>query len=229
MILAASPNAYWRLGETTGTATVSEVNNGTMQLTYQTGYTLGIAGAIAGDPDKAVSFTAGATSGSAHQTLQDVGDVFTWESWLKRATFGVANMTPYTNGDGSSSFCLRFDADNTLRLDKEGVSTLVNSTVAISNTLWHHCVATKNGATVKIYIDGVDVTGVVTNATMGNPTSYVQIGADTGGVNGFNGTIDEVALYPTALSAATVLSHYQIGTNPDVVKSFRAIPFTSRR
>lgn len=40
-----------------------------------------------------------------------------------------------------------------------GLVTLCESTVAIADTNWHHIVATKSGAAVKLYLDGVDVTG----------------------------------------------------------------------
>ena len=54
-VLADAPVAYWRLGESAGTAMVDSTANANSG-TYQGGYTLGQPGAIAGDSDTAVTF-----------------------------------------------------------------------------------------------------------------------------------------------------------------------------
>jgi Concanavalin A-like lectin/glucanases superfamily len=61
-------------------------------------------------------------------------------------------------------------------------------------------------------LDGVDVTGTVTNQALADTTFALRIGSD--GAGGFwNGGLDEVAIYKTALTPAQVLTHYQIGLN----------------
>jgi hypothetical protein len=67
--------------------------------------------------------------------------------------------------------------------------------------------ATKSGATSKLYIDGVDVTGTVTDQTLvDNATSLLLDGTPQ-----YHGHLDEMAIYNTALSAATVQDHYRAG------------------
>ena len=75
-------------------------------------------------------------------------------------------------------------------------------------------VATKNAPNVHLYLDGVDVTGTVRNATIANTTAPLLIGAVAGKGPFFNGTIDEVALYGFALSPEQVAQHYQAATAP---------------
>jgi len=58
-VLADTPLAYWRLGETTGTVAHDETGNG-HDGTYIGGYTLGQTGALTGDPLKPVAALAGA-------------------------------------------------------------------------------------------------------------------------------------------------------------------------
>ncbi len=65
---------------------------------------------------------------------------------------------------------------------------------------------TKNGSDVHIYLDGVDVTGTVTNRTVVNTTGGFYIGYLGG--SPFHGAIDEVAFYNTALSSSTIANHY---------------------
>jgi hypothetical protein len=60
---------------------------------------------------------------------------------------------------------------------------------------------------VKLYVDGVDVTGSVTNQTMSDNTQPLAIGQSSASAF-FNGTIDEVALYNIALTPAQISGHY---------------------
>jgi Concanavalin A-like lectin/glucanases superfamily len=70
-------------------------------------------------------------------------------------------------------------------------------------------VATKSGGTIKIYIDGVDRTGTVTNRTIANNSSALNIGRYTSGTQHFPGLIDELAIYNTPLSEAQVQQHFR--------------------
>ena len=83
---------------------------------------------------------------------------------------------------------------------------------------WHHIVAVWDGASVKIYVDGVDdsqtpiVGGTVTTITT---IANTKIGLDTASAaHYFNGLIDEVRIWDKALQPEDIL-------NPDisVVKS----------
>ena len=82
------------------------------------------------------------------------------------------------------------------------------------NTVYH-VVATKNGATAHLYVNGVDVASSRGNSTMTNNTNALGIGVSditVGGINGFlPGRIDECVLYSTALSSTRVLAHYNAG------------------
>jgi hypothetical protein len=98
-----------------------------------------------------------------------------------------------------------------ISLVKSRVAVIVSSTTGVPVGGWHHVVATKAGATSKLYIDGVDRTGAVANATLIDNDETVSIAIDTyptGGVELFAGGIDEVAVYNRALTPAEVLAHY---------------------
>ena len=71
--------------------------------------------------------------------------------------------------------------------------------------------ATKNGAEVHIYVDGVDRTAAATNTTLTSNATALNIGRASTGSAYSSADIDEVAIYPTALSPARVLAHYQVG------------------
>jgi microcystin-dependent protein len=84
---------------------------------------------------------------------------------------------------------------------------------------WHHLVITDNvgGGSVDrvMYLDGVEVGSDDTDDETGTMT--VRIGdSNLGGAN-FNGTISEIAVYPTALSPSQVLALYSAQTETAAV------------
>jgi Concanavalin A-like lectin/glucanases superfamily/Calcineurin-like phosphoesterase len=201
--------SYWRLGESSGTSACDSYgpNGGT----YAGGVSLGRVGAINGDPDTAV-----ALDGSSGRVTMpdadalDVGDTFSVEAWVRRNSVSTPNYQAIVS-KGANSWMLAFYSSNRLVLRQASVGDVVYSTKSVTDTNWHHVAATKAGGSVHLYIDGADVTGTVSNKTMQNNTIPLSIGQSNNG-SYFNGTIDEVALYRgTALSGATVKSHYDKG------------------
>lgn len=84
----------------------------------------------------------------------------------------------------------------------------------VTDTDWHHLAVTKNGATSRIYVDGVSETLTGANQTIVAGTGAIEIGRRTSGADRyFSGSLQHVALYDVALSAATVLEHYNQGVS----------------
>ncbi|MCA1684295.1 MAG: fibronectin type III domain-containing protein, partial [Actinobacteria bacterium] len=83
--------------------------------------------------------------------------------------------------------------------------------LAVTDGSWHHVVATYDGGTaVTMYLDG-DVLGTANFAApLATAASNLTVGQFTGG---YNGRLDEVAVYPTALSAAAVKAHFDASGN----------------
>jgi hypothetical protein len=83
---------------------------------------------------------------------------------------------------------------------------------------WSHVAATWDGSTAKLYVNGAPVTA--TNA----PNGTVAYNASTSAVftvgnlndsnSPFNGFLDEVAFYPTALTPTQIASHYTAASSP---------------
>jgi chitodextrinase len=69
---------------------------------------------------------------------------------------------------------------------------------------WSHIAVTYDGATVRLYVNGVQAASQARTGTLASSTNPLQIGGD--GLYGqyFNGTIDEARVYSTALSAAQI-------------------------
>jgi hypothetical protein len=207
-VMADGPVGYWRLAETAGNA-LDETGNATGGR-YNGGVTRGVPGALSSDANLAARFDGVDDYVSVPDNgPMDVGDTFTYELWVKRgATQGVTQRLLHK---GAGPAALGFGTNNkvTLLPGGTGVSTTATSATAIVDQAWHHVVATKNGADVHIYVDGVDVTAPGTNTTMTVSTNALNIGRATSSSAYTNADIDEVAIYPVALSSARVQAHYQ--------------------
>ena len=198
--------SYWRLGESSGTTATDGpgVNNGT----YTGGYTLSVAGALAGDSDKAVTFngTTGYVSIGNPAILQ-VG-TGSLEAWINTANAGTS-WRDILSKDKAYTSLLKANILGTYDYNAGADRA---TTLDPTDSVWHHIVVTfQSGVTngTKVYSDGVlQLTTIITvNAQTGN----VIIGSWKGTGEFFTGTIDEVAIYNSVLSGTTITDHYVSG------------------
>ena len=205
-VLFDHPTGYFRLAETSGTGVNDSSLSALTGGSYSGTVYLNQSGALAGDSNPAVRFD-GSTGyvGVPAAPGLDLGDSFSLELWLKRQSVSATQQTLVSKG--TNGYQLRLSTTGALELVKQGGSTILASTSTVSDTNWHHVVAVKDGSTAKLYLDGVDVSGTVTNQTLANTAANLGIAALSGGGQNFNGTLDEVALYPSALSSTQVSAH----------------------
>jgi len=71
---------------------------------------------------------------------------------------------------------------------------------------WTHLAATFDGATVRLFVNGVQVASQAQPTPLANTTGTLQIGADSYPTEYFAGRIDEVRVYNRALSATQIQS-----------------------
>jgi len=76
---------------------------------------------------------------------------------------------------------------------------------------WHHVVLVREGAKVRVHLDGraePEISGT-SNHTVPTGENSLFIGGRNDGLFNFEGKLDEVAVYPHALAAAEIAAHYQ--------------------
>ena len=95
------------------------------------------------------------------------------------------------NGDGS-----------TVGWDLTGGTATLNE--------WSHVVGVWDGTTAKLYVNGVDTAAANTGAGgyAASTAAIFSVGSYDTGATAITGFLDEIAFYPTALSAAKILDHY---------------------
>ena len=85
---------------------------------------------------------------------------------------------------------------------------------AYNNGQWHHVAATVGATGMQLFLDGKLVASRTDGIQAQVMTGFWRIGGDRtwSGAPYFSGLIDEVAVYPTVLTADQVARHYAIGT-----------------
>ncbi|WP_051684390.1 PKD domain-containing protein [Blastococcus sp. URHD0036] len=231
-VRADGPTAYWRLGETTGSTAYSAV--GTTTLTEGAGISRGAAGAVAGDPAvTANGTTTGIAATSTTVTAPPANDL-TVEAWVRTtstaggvvAQFGdsasgantVSDRGLYVDSGGRISFGVTRQSGGATPTT---TYTAVRSPAAVTDGTWHHVVATIGTGGARLYVDGASVAtnSALTTANTRLGTGYWMLGRGT--LTGWQnapasgnlaGSIDEVAVYPFALTPAQVAQHYGLAT-----------------
>ncbi|HXN00282.1 MAG TPA: LamG-like jellyroll fold domain-containing protein [Candidatus Dormibacteraeota bacterium] len=223
-IMGDGPSAYWRLGETVGPIMVdstSNANNGA----YAGGVTFNAPGAIAGDSNGAVRFDGSSGYGRAPNSpsLSLIGAVSV-ETWVNWTAIPTTTQDLVNKGDGAtaagSAFMLGFVSGcSGCGLGFYAFSGNGFACACMAGALpagsWHHLVGTRTaGGQLAFYVDGSPVASASDGGgALNTVPAGVGVGA-TGSGSGAslypaNATLDETAIYPTALSAAQVGNHYQ--------------------
>jgi PKD repeat protein len=229
---------YWRLGEAGGTTGYDWAAG--RDLTLPATVTRNVGGAIVNDPSKATTFDGAAGVQGFTPQQQWAPQLFTMEAWFKTTTTRGGKIIGYGNSvtGNSGSYDRHVYMTNTGALvfgvyDGSAPQSLT-SAAGLNNGQWHHVAASFGPGGMALYVDGSQVGSkpAVTKAT--NYNGYWRIGSDSiGGAwptkptsTSFAGSLDEVAVSPTALSAAQVSTHRAVGLGA-VVNQPPAASFTT--
>jgi hypothetical protein len=154
------------------------------------------------------------------QTVFSQPQNFSVEAWYKTTSNGGGKIVGFGNSsNGTSSqydrhIYLQNDGTVTFGL-YDGSTRTISSAPGTNDGQWHHVVGTFSPGSQKFYLDGA-LLGTQNTAAAEGYTGYWRIGADNlgGWPNGpsnagINGTVDEVAVYPVALDADQVQTHFE--------------------
>lgn len=236
-VMGDHPIAYLRLDETPDNGAG---DNGTIAYDYAGAHNgtysnvnLGAPGYSVNDPGTAVTFGSFALANSYVDNIQGINfgaptngaAAFSLEAWVfgslsQSFDAGIVTLGPGGGGEQFSIDCgggtghpFRFY----YRDAATGVSHVLNSTTAPTDSKWHHLVAVLDQvhSNQVFYVDGAVAASVAVGSGLGvqSVTGPVVIGArrslaTTNYNNQFYGNIDNVALYNYALGSNQVVNHY---------------------
>jgi hypothetical protein len=235
-LVAAQAALYYRLDQASGNFVPT---TGTGSLTASgSGITYGAAGALVGDADTAATFDGvNGTAQSGALTPASVSGTYTVEIWFKSGGTGKIWGGRGTT-DGGSDCQITSTGVSCYMQDGAGHNQRADATFTWPGTAWIHFVAVYTPTTFAYYTNGsLAASGTFTSWTPlffnTAASEYLNLGWNGQGADPkFAGTIDEFAVYTSALSAATISQHYQVGIGtyvgtatddsyyPDTVQSY---------
>jgi hypothetical protein len=224
-VLADSPAAYWRLGDTSGT-TMADSSGNSRSGTY-TSVNLNQTGLLSGDADTAVTFSAAGGNGLVTYSSWMNSTSLTVEAWIKTTSATTQVIVCRDAQSGTRVWQLQVNSSGKVVFTNLAGGSFTGS-ITVNDGVRHHIVVTYDGSAspkpIVMYVDNVaDVTS--TNITaMPVPTATpICVGNSNRTTTAlFAGTLDEVAFYTTVLSAARVSAHYTAGTSAGI--SVTALP-----
>ena len=219
---ADAPYQYWRLGEGSGTTAADASGNGRSGQ-YRGSPTLGQAGAITGDSDTAARLASTVFNSEFVTPLSATAiagpNTFSVELWFKTTTTSGGKLVGFGNSrtGTSSNYDRQIYMTNDGRLvfgTWTGSAATITSTASYNNNAYHHVVGTMGPSGMALYVDGALV-GTNPNTAAQGYTGFWRVGGDNlsgwplqPSSNFLNGTVDEAAVYTTALNASQVADHF---------------------
>lgn len=238
-ILSENPLAYYRFSD--GVNSVDPppspaINSGSLGAaangTYQLSFTRGVAGAVTGNT--AVAFVDNTTptsidhtgsitipNNSALNPSHTGTNPFTVECWVlpSRNTstlLSPVNSMSFTTGRAGyliyqNSGTWQFRIGN-----KASTTATAMDGGTVTPGVWQHLAATYSGGTtgtMTLYVNGVAVNSTTAANYEANDNAPFVIGATSAPNRTFDGSVDEVAFFNTALSAARIQARFNERTN----------------
>jgi len=140
----------------------------------------------------------------------DLDASFTMMAWIR---YDEASDWSAILSGGTYRYALYLSPDGRLRAylrDLRLKATPLGS-ATIPPGVWTHVALTKEGTTVRLFVDGVQV-GSSTHTGSIQPVDRFRIGFDGYPEDGFRGRIDDVRVHDRALTAEEILAERNDGT-----------------
>lgn len=216
-VLADAPIAYYRLDEPSG-PTLCDSSAGDAGGAYMSGgIAFGVAGALLSSPDTAVQVSSPSTGVGDGGPGLTGNHSFTFDGWFRGTgtdqtqvlvdmgiggAGNIAGLGSTITASGSSVLLDTFD----------GVVYWPTGSVNVYDQQWHYLAVTYDQSVNQVtgYLDGKSLGGKTPPHPLHLGASNIRLGwwIDTFLNHPFIGDMDEVAVYPSALSPARVAAHF---------------------
>ncbi|MCO6500993.1 MAG: T9SS type A sorting domain-containing protein [Vicingus serpentipes] len=131
------------------------------------------------------------------------GNEYTIEVWVNSSSISGAMGLVGWGNYGSTNQCnaFRFNGSSQLRNYWWG-NDLVATTPDLNDGQWHHLIATYDGTTNAIYVDGVLMGSRVIAAPNVGSANNLEIGSTYNGFEPINGSLDNIKIWNVGISSA---------------------------
>jgi YD repeat-containing protein len=214
-VSADSPLRWYRLDDMGTSSAADETGNSTAG-SYSGLPRFGIAGALAYEPSTGVTLNVSDDANppppdqaATLPTVQLNSGDFTVEGWFKRADSSGATQRIWMSGSGQtlSRFVTLYVSNGIIKSKAtDGTSSIdLSGTKIPTDDDWHHAAFTRSGSTFTLYLDGLQVaTGTQTLGDVDSDAQPAYIGRSADGTQYFVGSLDEIAVYTSALNATRI-------------------------
>ena len=208
--------SYWRFDETAGT-TAFDSKTPPYDATLVGSPTLNAAGLLSTDNNAAIDHDAtdDRIYVADNAALDFAGTApFSLEIWVNPDVVDTACRRLFSkeasDAAGTQGYLLYYcNGTYSVQRRRDGAQNAISSpaSTAVVGTK-RHVVTTYDGTTLRLYLDGTQVSSAASPLSMSDNANPLGIGTYSTGSNRVDGRLDEAAVYSTALSAATVRAHY---------------------
>jgi PKD repeat protein len=220
-VISDGASNFWPLSETAGTAGYDLA--GGNDLILGTGVTRNVAGPASAGTAAASGFDGTANSITTSKANGERRVSFSVEAWVRTTSTTGGEIVGYGLSNAQNSV----NTDRTLYLAPNGqpyfgvwqdnLNNTVNGATAINDGAWHHLVGSvAPGGGMSLYVDGSLAASQPSIASTSVLSGYWRVGGD--GLSGWpsvptglfalNGSIADVAVYPTPLTFSQIVQHY---------------------
>ena len=192
--IVGNPNsiAYYKMSDATDQ--LGNYNGTATNVNFNTEGKFGFAGGFNGSSSK-IDIASTITGNNS----------FSVSFWLNPT---ANNVTPFMMGNAATGQAfLTFVTGNILNFGRGGDSLGSTTSNTIPNNTWTHIVVSSNAGSVIVYVNGVSNLTFSTTYNIGSGGTF--IGYASGYGQYFNGKIDQIRMYDSAISAADVTTLYK--------------------
>jgi hypothetical protein len=209
-VLAAGPVADYGLSEPSGSPYAADSSPGGLTATYNTSHvTGGVAGAIPTDPATAVSSDGGAAIAydtfASDASLPAANAPRSVVAWIKPKDTNCRYVLGWGGGGTDQGFGV-YTCMNQVVVSGVNDTVTFNTPTTLTDGNWHQIAVTFDGTNITAYVDGNPLGTQqfsAPNDTLASSGLYIGAGPNDAG-NFWYGALDDVAVFPAALSASQV-------------------------
>ncbi|WP_322919688.1 signal peptidase I [Nocardioides renjunii] len=217
-VLADQPFGFWLLDEPGGAAYASDRSGNNRTGQYYGSVQPGVPGALPRNPGTAVDHAGGRVVLGPQPVAAPAA--YSIELWFRTTSTSRSYLAGFEDDRDAGYSLLGSQADRSVTMESSGRltfgtwpgrSTSVTTSRSYNDGSWHHLVVTSTAARLTtIHVDGVPVVSGTTSTLLAY-TGYWRVGQGSiGWLNtpAFDGEIDNVAIYHSALSGSRVAAHW---------------------